>query len=131
MFKTVLVVAFVFGACASSAQASDMTGAEIKALISGNTAYLALNPGGAAGSGEGAIFYNTDGTATFKTPAGTVWHGPRAIKDNTVCIDWKELPNNSCTRYEKREADITLINMATGKPRGKIVKILPGNPEKL
>jgi hypothetical protein len=131
MFKIAFGLAFGLGVCATTAQASEMTAAEIKVLISGNTAYLALNPGATAGTGDGFIFYNTDGTATFKTPNGAIWHGPWTIKDNTVCIDWKELPNNSCTRYEKDQTDIILINVATGKPRGKIVKILPNNPEKL
>ena len=131
MLKIATVLALGLGVCATTAQASEMTGAEIKVLISGNTAYLALNPGATAGTGDGAIFYNADGTATFKTPTGAIWHGPWTIKDNSVCVDWKELPNNPCTRYEKQDADIVLINVATGKPRGKIVKVVPGNPEKL
>lgn len=131
MLKIAIVLALGLGLCTTAAQANEMTGAEIKVLISGNTAYLALNPGAAAGTGEGAIFYSTDGTATFKTPSGAIWHGPWTIKDNTVCIDWKELPNNACTRYEKQGSDILLINMATGKPRGKIVRVVPSNPEKL
>ena len=118
------------GLGAASAQAADMTGPEIKTLISGNTAYLALETP-TAGTGEGIIFYNADGTATFKTPKGAIWHGPWVIKDNTVCIDWKEMPNNACTRYDKQGADVVLINMQTGKPRGKIAKVVPGNPEKL
>lgn len=131
MLKIAIVLALGLGVWTTAAQANEMTGAEIKVLISGNTAYLALNPGVAAGAGDGAIFYNTDGTATFKTPSGAIWHGSWTIKDNTVCADWKELPNNACTRYEKQGSDIVLINMATGKPRGKIVKVVPSNPEKL
>lgn len=129
MHRLSIVLALGLGV-ATAAQAAEMTGAEIKTLISGNTAYLALNTV-QAGTGEGIIFYNTDGVATFKTPKGTIWHGPWTIKDNTVCIDWKELPNNPCTRYEKDGADIVLINVGTGKPRGKLVKVVPSNPEKL
>jgi hypothetical protein len=130
MLRKAIVLALGLGLGAASAQATDMTGAEIKTLISGNTAYLALETP-AAGTGEGIIFYNADGTATFKTPKGAIWHGPWVIKDNTVCIDWKELPNNACTRYDKQGADTVLINMQTGKPRGKVSKVVPGNPEKL
>jgi len=116
---------------AMGAQAAEIAGAEIKALISGNTVYLALVPGGPAGGGDGAIFYNTDGTATFKTPAGPIWHGTWQVKDNQLCVDWKELPNNPCTRYEKDGAETVLINTATGKQRGKLVRVAPDNPEKL
>jgi len=131
MLVKAIVLALGFGLCATGAQATEMTSADIKALISGNTAYISLNPGGSAGVGDGMIFYNTDGTATFKTPNGPIWHGTWTVKDNTACIDWKELPNNPCTRYEKQDADIVLINVATGKPRGKLVKVVPSNPEKL
>jgi hypothetical protein len=130
MHRLAIVLALGLGVCATAAQAGEMTGAEIKTLISGNTSYLALDTV-QAGTGEGIIFYNADGTAIFKTPKGPIWHGPWTIKDNTVCIDWKELPNNPCTRYEKQGTDILLINVATGKPRGKIVKVVPSNPEKL
>jgi hypothetical protein len=130
MFKTAMIAVMGLGLYASGAQAADMTSADIMKLISGNTAYLALDTP-AAGTGEGIIFYNADGTATFKTPNGAIWHGAWQVKDSSVCVDWKELPNNACTRYEKQGTDIFLINMATGKPRGKIVKVLPNNPEKL
>lgn len=131
MLGKAIVVALALGLCATSAQAGEMSGTEIKTLVSGNTAYLTLNPGGPAGGGEGIIYYNADGTATFKTPNGPIWHGSWTVKDDTACIDWKELPNNPCTRYEKQDADIILINVATGKPRGKLVKVVPSNPEKL
>jgi hypothetical protein len=131
MLKIIIVLALGLGACATAAQASEMSASDIRTLVSGNTAYLALNPGAAAGTGDGVIYYSADGTATFKTPSGAIWHGPWILKDNTLCIDWKEQPNNPCTRYEKEGSDIVLINVATGKPRGKVVKVAPGNPEKL
>jgi hypothetical protein len=114
-----------------SAWGAEMIATEIKELISGNTVYIELNTGAAAGTGQGAIYYGADGKATFKTPSGPIWDGSWTIKENTVCVDWKQLPNNPCTKYEKQESTITLINMGTGKPRGKIVKVAPGNPEKL
>ena len=120
-FASVLALGLSVGA--ALAQAAEMTGADIKSLINGNTVYLSLNAGATAGAGDGVIFYDADGKATFKTPTGAIWHGSWAIKDNTVCIDWKELPNNPCTRYEKDGADTVMINAATGKPRGKMVKV--------
>ncbi len=131
MLKFASVIVVGVGLCATAVQAAEMSGADIKTLISGNTVYLSLNAGAVAGAGDGVIFYNTDGTATYKTPSAAIWHGSWVIKDNTVCIDWKELPNNPCTRYEKDQAEVTIFNTATGKPRGKITKVAPGNPEKL
>lgn len=129
MRQMVLAAGLSLGA--AGAYAAEMTGPDIKALISGNTVYLSLVPGGPAGGGEGAIYFNAEGTATFKTPAGAIWHGAWQVKENQLCIDWKELPNNPCTRYEKDGAETTLINAANGKPRGKLVKVAPSNPEKL
>ncbi len=123
MHRLSIVLALGLGV-ATAAQAAEMTGAEIKTLISGNTAYLALNTV-QAGTGEGIIFYNTDGAATFKTPKGAIWHGPWTIKDNTVCIDWKELPNNPCTRYEKEGADIVLINVGDRQAARKTCQSRP------
>ena len=101
MLKFASVVIVGVGLWATAVQAADMTGADIKTLISGNTAYLSLRQP-TAGTGEGIIFYNADGNATFKTPKGAIWHGSWVIKDNTVCIDWKELPEQSPARVTKR-----------------------------
>lgn len=131
MLKFASVVVVGVGLWATAVQAAEMTGADIKTLISGNTVYLSLSASSSAGAGDGVIFYGVDGKAMFKTPTGAIWHGSWVIKDNTVCLDWKELPNNPCTRYEKDQAEVTIFNTATGKPRGKIIKVAPGNPEKL
>jgi hypothetical protein len=131
MRKLPILLASIISVFSFSARAADMTGAEIKTLISGNTAYLELNPGVPAGTGQGVIYYSPDGKATFKTPAGPIWDGPWEIKDNTVCIVWKQMAGTGCTRYDKDGATITLINTLNGKPRGKLVKVEKGNPEKL
>jgi hypothetical protein len=60
-----------------------------------------------------------------------MWHGTSTVKDNTACNDWKELPNNACTRYHKQGDTIININAQTGQTRGKIVKTVPGNTENL
>jgi hypothetical protein len=131
MRKLPILLAATITVASFSVRAADMAGAEIKTLISGNTVYLELNPNVAAGGGAGAIYYSPDGKATFKTPAGPIWDGPWEVKDDTVCIVWKQMAGTGCTRYDKEGATITLINTLNGKPRGKLVKVEKGNPEKL
>jgi hypothetical protein len=58
-------------------------------------------------------------------------HKKWAVKGNTACTDWKEVPNNSCSRYDKQGDTITPINVETKQPRCKITKTAPGNAEKL
>ena len=59
-----------------SAFAADMTGAEIKAFLSGKTAYLETTAASATGTpGQGVIYWAEDGTALYKTPTGAIWHG--------------------------------------------------------
>ena len=60
-----------------------------------------------------------------------MWTGTWTIKDNTACTEWKQAPSNACTRYDKQGETTTLINVATGQPRAKIVKTADGNAEKL
>lgn len=115
----------------SSAVAADLTGAQINALLSGNTIYLENTATSSGGAGQGVIFFAADGSALFKTAKGPILHGTWAIKENTQCVDWKEQPNNPCSRYDKQGDTITVINVATGQPRGKIVKTAAGNVEKI
>jgi hypothetical protein len=114
-----------------AALAAEMTAAEIKQLVTGKSVYLDLEATSAGSGGKATLFYTADGKATLKRPSGELWHGTWTIKDNTVCIDWKEMPNNPCTRFEKQGDVITIINVATGKPRGTIAKVVDGNPENL
>ena len=117
---------------AGSAMAADINDAEIKELISGKTVYLELAAGTVTGTtGTGAIYYNADGTALYKTGKGDIWHGTWTIKGNQGCVVWKETPNNACTRYDKAGDVVTLFNVATGQARGKILKTAAGNAEKL
>ena len=131
MRKTFILSALTLLVFAGSAAAEELTGAEIKQLLSGNTVYLEVLPGSPAGEGRGVIYVNADGKATFKTPAGAVWDGPWTVNQNTLCFDWQQVPNNPCSRYEKQGTMITSINVTTGKPRAKFVKVEKGNPEKL
>jgi hypothetical protein len=129
--KAVIVASGVLGLL-GSALAADMTGADIKTLLSGKTAYLETTAASASGkAGNGVIYWNADGTALYKTPAGDTMHGKWQIKGNTVCTDWKEKPGSGCVRYDKTGDAVTAIDTASGKTRAKIVKTAPGNAEKL
>ena len=127
-----LATASAFG-LATAAYAADLTGAEIKTLISGKTVYIDVGGGGTAtgASGPGVIYYAADGSALYKTPKGEMWTGKWTIKDNTACTEWKQATTNACTRYDKQGDTITMINAATGLVRSKLVKTADGNPEKL
>jgi hypothetical protein len=81
--------------------------------------------------GPAIIYYDSLGTALYKTPKGAIWHGTWKIEGNTACTDWKESPHNPCTKYDKHGNTITAINVATGVARGKVTKIVSGNAEKL
>jgi hypothetical protein len=113
--------------------AADMTGDEIKAAISGKSTYIETSAAGSASgvTGSAVIYWAADGSALFKTAKGDLWHGTWMTKPDSLCVDWKETPNNPCTKYVKDGDTITLINMANGQTRGKISKIADGNAEKL
>src|SRR5215470_2248694 len=115
-----------------SALAADMTGAEIKTFVSGRTIYLETTTASASGKvGQGVIYWAADGTALYKTPDGTMFHGKWEIKGNTNCAAWQERPNTGCVRYDKTGDVVTVIDAASGQARGKIVKTAAGNAEKL
>lgn len=129
--RAVIAAAGVIGFI-GSALAADMTGAEIKAYLSGKTVYLETTAASASGSaGQGVIYWAEDGTALYKTPSGTIMHGKWEVKGNTNCTDWKERPNTACVRYDKTGDTVTVIDVASGQVRAKIVKTAPGNAEKL
>ena len=115
-----------------SALAADMSGAEIKALLTDRTTYLETTTASATGqAGQGVIYWAADGTALFQTPTGPMFHGKWQIKGNTNCIDWKERPSMGCVRYDKTGDVVTAIDIASGEARARIVKIAAGNAEKL
>jgi len=114
-----------------SAMAADLTGAQLKELFAGKSVYLENTATSTAGAGQGVLYYAADGTALYKTGSGKILHGKWSIKENTLCTDWKEVPNNACSRYDKQGDTITVFNVATGQVRGKVLKIADGNPEKI
>jgi hypothetical protein len=129
--RATIIAAGAFGLI-GSAFAADMTGAEIKAFLSGKTAYLETTAASATGTpGQGVIYWAEDGMALYKTPTGAIWHGKWEIKGNTLCADWRERPNNPCTRYDKTGDTVSVIDSVSGQTRAKIVKTAPGNAEKL
>ena len=102
------------------------------AFISGKTVYIETTAASATGTpGQGVIFWAADGTALYKTPAGAMWHGKWETKVNTLCADWKERPNNPCTRWDKTGDAITILDSISGRRRAKVAKAAPGNAEKL
>ena len=77
------------------------------------------------------IYFAADGTALYKSAGRGMLHGTWVVKGNTACTDWKEVPNNPCSRYDKQGDTITLVNVATNQSRCKISKSAPGNAENL
>ena len=129
--RTIIVTGGVVGLI-GSAQAADMTGAEIKTFLSGHTAYLETTAASAAGvAGQVVIYWGEDGTALYRTPSGAMMHGKWEIKGNTNCTDWKERPGTGCVRYDRAGDVVTVIDAGSGQARAKIVKTAPGNVEKL
>jgi hypothetical protein len=73
LFATMAATLGILG----SAFAADMTGADIKAFLSGKTSYLETTAASASGkAGQGMIYWAEDGTALYKTPSGAImtWH---------------------------------------------------------
>ena len=75
--RSVLTAICIF-CFAASAFAAELTGAELKALLSGKSVYLenTTSTGGAK-----AYRYAEDGTALFKTAKGPINHGKWTIKE--------------------------------------------------
>jgi len=129
--RTIITGTAVAGLTAP-AVAAELTGPEIKALLSGKTVYLEATAASSSGqAGQGVIYWAEDGTALYKTPSGAVMHGKWEIKANSNCVEWKERPNMGCVRYDKTGDVITAVDVASGQVRAKITNTAPGNAEKL
>src|SRR5262245_54301356 len=131
-FTSTIILVIGLSGPTGLAFAADMTSAEIKAFLSGKTVYLEATTASASGqAGQGVIYWAEDGTALYKTPGGPIFHGKWEIKGNTNCAEWKERPNMGCVRYDKAGDVVTVIDVASGQARAKIMKTAPGNAEKL
>ena len=99
----------------TSALAAEMTGAGIRKLFSDKTAYIETTTASGSGTaGQSIIFWAGDGTALYRTPSGAMMHGTWAIKDNTLCAEWKERPNTGCIRYDKKGDTVRAYDVKTG-----------------
>jgi hypothetical protein len=126
------VAALAAVAVPAAVQAAELTITEVKELIAGNSVYMELTAASATATpGQGVIYYAADGAALYKTAKNAIWRGSWQIKDNTVCLDWKEAPDKACTKYRKKGDTITMINTSTGQVRGKVVQSVAGNAEAL
>lgn len=86
--RCIAVAALASFGLIGSAVATELTGAEIKDLISGKTVYLETTGASSTRTaGQGVIYFAPDGNALYKTPKGVMWHGTWTIKDNTSCTD--------------------------------------------
>ena len=55
--------------------AADLTGDEIKAILSGKTVYLECGATSTGGQGQGIIYHGDDGTALYKSAGRGMLHG--------------------------------------------------------
>lgn len=126
----IIVVAGVVGLI-GPALAADMSGAQIKALISNKTVYLQSTAASVSGkAGHEVIYFSKDGTALYKTPSGAMWHGTWKIEGNKICPSWKEKPGTGCLHYNKAGNTVTVV-ATSGQTRAKILKVAPGDAEHL
>lgn len=58
-------------------------------------------------------------------------HGTWETKGNTNCTVWRERPGTGCVRYDKTGDVVTVIDVASGATRAKIMKTAPSNAENL
>jgi hypothetical protein len=112
--------------------AADMSTDELRQFLIGRTYYLETTAGGTlAQSGQAILYFAPEGGVINRVPSGKIQQGAWTIKDNTVCVVWKDLPPNPCSRYDRQGDLVTVINVQTGQPRGKIIKSADGNVEGL
>ncbi|MEM7490626.1 MAG: hypothetical protein AAF390_16020 [Pseudomonadota bacterium] len=126
------MVTMIGGLVAGAAGAETvMDEVRLDALLTGNTVYIAVPPGGPGGEtgGLAPFWYGPDGRAVVKLPVGTTLVGSWRIEGDHYCADWENGPTNSCSRMVKDGDAIRFFDVASGDPRGEIDHIRPGNPE--
>jgi len=112
--------------------AADMSADELRRFLRGRTYYLETIAGGTlAQSGQAILYFAPEGAVLNRIPSGKVLQGAWTIKGKTVCVVWKDLPPNPCSRYDRQGDIVTVINVGTGQPRGRIIKSSDGNVEGL
>ena len=104
---------------------------QLDALLTGNTVYLPLPPGGPGGpdGGIAAFYFGADGRAWLKLPTATLLVGPWSLGDDHYRCDWENGPKNSRSRIVKWNGAMLTLDHASGAIRGPISSIVPGNAE--
>ena len=77
------------------------------------------------------MFYGEDNKAAAKFPNGTAPKATWSTKGNELCTAWDDQPNNPWSSYVKVGDKINVINSETKQVRGTVVRVVPGNAEKL
>ncbi len=120
------------GTEAASAE-TRLDAAQLDGLLTGNTVYISIPPGGpAAPDGGIAPFkFGGDGSAAAKLPTGLTLVGTWSIGEDRYCVDWENGPKNSCTYLVKTDGGIAMFDPDGTAERGTVDHIVPGNPEGL
>lgn len=111
--------------------ASTMNELQLDGLLTGNTLYINIPAGGPA-LPEGGIVpfkYGADGSSSARLSKELTLVGTWKLGGDHYCVDWKNGPKDSCTKIVKSEDGISLLDFTTDEIRGKVDRILPGNPE--
>ena len=113
--------------------ATTLGSSQLDGLLTGNTLYIDLPPGGPGGANGGmaTCFFGGDGRAAFELPTGTTLRGPWRLAGDHYCADWDNGPKNSCSRLVKAEGMILIFDVASGQKRAVVKSIVPGNPASL
>lgn len=101
---------------------------QLDGLLTGNTLYVELPPD-TQGGATCMLYHGADGRAALKLPAGLTLVGSWSLKDSHYVVDWENGPKNGLWALDKSDGAISLIEIASGKPRGRVTKLVPGNPE--
>ncbi|MEM9349803.1 MAG: hypothetical protein AAGA47_06040 [Pseudomonadota bacterium] len=128
------MVTMVTGVTAAAAAAETPMGeAQLDALLTGNTVYIEVPPGGPGGpdGGIAPFLYGADGRAVAVLPAGLTLVGTWRLEGDRYCVDWDNGPKDSCTRLVKSAEALLMVDPKTGETRGAVESIRPGNPEAL
>ncbi|MEM7709918.1 MAG: hypothetical protein AAF264_04055 [Pseudomonadota bacterium] len=125
----------MIGALAAGTAHSEtvMDEARLDGLLTGNTVYIAVPPGGPGGDegGLAPFWYGPDGRASVSLPAGQTLVGSWRIEGDHYCADWENGPKESCSRMVKDGDAIRFVDLTSGEPRGTVDHIRPGNSEDL
>jgi hypothetical protein len=108
-----------------------MNADRIDGLIRGATIYHQLTGGSPHGAGEVAFYFGPDGRAAARFPSGKVQTGAWQIEGDAYRLDWDGGLQNSRSSLTKEDGAIVVRNASDGVVRSHIVRVVPGNAEKL